>query len=132
LKKDKLNSIVDKLMGTSIAIYQTMRFWDNIDFGFIDKIMIKFQKLKSNSFLTPLIEVKIEYLKSVSLLNKEAPTFTLLNEKGVMVSLSVYVGKKVSLFKDYCKRHLINYFISSQVRQSVFVWCQITKSLLFD
>jgi peroxiredoxin len=96
-KQYKLNEIVDKQMGTSIAIYQTMNDWDNSDFVFMDKISAKFQKSDPNSFITPFIEAKIGYLKSVSMLNKPAMLFTLLNERKIPVNLNDYIGKKTVL-----------------------------------
>lgn len=96
-KQAKLNEIVDKQMGVSIAIYQTMTQWDNSNFEFMNKMLKKFNTEKSSSFITPLIEEKVVYLKSVSLINKPVIPFTLINENGQSVNIADYVGKKVIL-----------------------------------
>ncbi len=97
LRRNELDNLVLDNMGTSIAVFQTMSQWDETDFKFIDTIVNRFKNQKPNSFITSHIIKKAEELKTKSLINKDAITFTLKNQESQLVSLNQYINKKTIL-----------------------------------
>ena len=97
--KEKKKIIVDKYLGTSIAVYQTMLEWDESDHTFIDKIVQKFKRDKHNSFITPLIAQRATELKNNNVVNRAAILFSLPNQNSDEVALSDFLGKQVILIQ---------------------------------
>ena len=92
--KKELKQYLLNEMGTSIAVFQTMSTWDNTDLEFMENVMNKFRSQNKNSFIFPYIEEKYTDLVSTSLLNHAPPLFSLTDEKGKMLNIKDFLGKK--------------------------------------
>ncbi len=96
-QRQELDSVVLNVMGTSMAIYQTMPTWDKSNFDLIDTVIKRFEEQKPGHFITPLIVARGIDLKSKSVIDKDFIDFTLTAYDGDEFVLSEVQGKKYVL-----------------------------------